>query len=146
MKMKSWCRRYKKIKFKETIATQFYSKLRTAYVTAAVYTQKKCGLNNPLLKFFCDLDPQLRKSSLKHKNLLNLKPYFETFLSSGCGEYSCEIQRYVTDSELPLPKGKERLDVWWNKVFKRNRYPVLTCLGPCLSIFTDVGMLIQHDE
>ena len=72
---------------------------------------KKYELNNPLLKSFCALNPRLRQSSLTHENLLNLKPYFETFLSSGCGEYSCKIQRYVTDSELPLPKGKERLDV-----------------------------------
>ena len=41
-----------------------------------------------------------------HENLLNLKPYFETFLSSDRGEYSSEIQKYVTDSELPLPKEK----------------------------------------
>ena len=72
-----------------------------------------------------------------HENLSNLKRYFETFLSSGCGEYSSEIQKYVTDSELPLPEEKERLDVWWNKVFKTNRYPLLSSLVcPCFSIFT----------
>ena len=66
-----------------------------------------------------------------------MRPYFETFLSSGRGEYSSEIQKYVTDSELLLPKEKERLDVWWNKVFKTNRYPLLSSLvHPCLSIFT----------
>ena len=43
----------------------------------------------------------------------------------------------VTDSEFSLPEEKERLDVWWNKVFKTNRYPVLSSLvHPCLSIFT----------
>ena len=43
----------------------------------------------------------------------------------------------ITDSEFPLPEEKERLDVWWNKVFKTNRYPVLSSLvHPCLSIFT----------
>ena len=80
----------------------------------------------------------MRQSSLTHENLLNLKPYFEIFLSSGCCEYSSEIQKYVTDSELPLPEEKERLDVLWNKVFKTNRYPVLSSLvRPCLSISTE---------
>ena len=68
-------------------------------------------LNNPLLRSFIALDPWLRQSSLTHENLLNLKPCFETFLSSGCGEYSSEIQRYVTDSESPLPEEKGRVDV-----------------------------------
>ena len=72
-----------------------------------------------------------------HEDLLNLKPYFKTFLSSGCGEYSSEIQKCVTDSELLLPEEKERLDNWWNKVFITNRYPVLsTLVHPCVSIFT----------
>ena len=120
MKIKSQCRRYEKTKFKET-ATNLYRKLRTAYVTAAVYIQKKYALNNPLVKFFCALDPRLRQSSLTHENLVNLKSYFETFLSSDRGEYLSETQKYVTDSELLLPEEKERLDVWWNKIFKTNR-------------------------
>ena len=41
-----------------------------------------------------------------HENLLNLKLKFETFSSSGSGEYSPEIQKYVTDSELALPEEK----------------------------------------
>ena len=83
----------RKSKIQRYIATNFYRKLRTAYVTAAVYIQKKYALNNPLLKFFFALDPRLRQSSLTHEKLLNLKPYFETFLSSGLGEYSSEIQK-----------------------------------------------------
>ena len=102
----------RKYKIQKEIATDFYRKLRTAFVTAAVYIQKKYALNNPLLKLFYALDPRLRQSFLTHENLLNLIPYFETFLSSGCGEYSSEIQKYVTDSELPLPEEKERLNVW----------------------------------
>ena len=83
------------------IATDLYIELCTAYVTAAVYIQKKYALNNPFLKYFCALDPRLRQSSLGHENLLNLKPYLETFSPSGYGEYSSEIQKYVTDSKLP---------------------------------------------
>ena len=66
-------------KVQRDIATDFYRKLLTAYVTAAVYIQKKYALNNPLLRFFCALDPRLRQSSLTHLNLLNLNPNFETF-------------------------------------------------------------------
>ena len=66
-----------------------------------------------------------------------MKAYFETFLSSGCGEYSFEIQKYVTDLEFALPEEKERLDFWWKKALKTNRYPVLSSLvRSCLSIFT----------
>ena len=128
----------RKSKIQRYIATNFFRKLRTACVTAAVYIQKKYALNNPLLKFLFALDPRLRQSSLTHENLLNLKPYFETFLSSGCGKYSSEIQKYVTDSELLLPEEKERLDVWWNKVLKTNRYLVLSSLVQSyLRIFMD---------
>lgn len=71
-----------------------------------------------------------------HENLLCLKPYFQTLSSRGCGEYSSEIQKYVTDSRWPLPEEKRRLDVWWNKVFKTYRYPMLSSLVcPCPSIF-----------
>ena len=69
----------RKNKIQRDIATDFYRKLRTAYFTAVVYIQKKYALNNPLLKLFCALDPRVRQSSLTHENLLNLKPYFETF-------------------------------------------------------------------
>ena len=55
--------------------TDFYRKLRTGYVTAAVYIQKKHMLNNALLKSFSTLDPRLHQFSLMHENLLNLKPY-----------------------------------------------------------------------
>ena len=52
-----------KNKIQREIATNFYRKLHTAYVTAAVYIQKKYALNNPLFKSFCALDPWLRQSS-----------------------------------------------------------------------------------
>ena len=129
-----------KNKIQRDIATDFYRKLHAAYVTAAVYSQKKYALNNPLLNFFYALDPRSRQSSLMHENLLNLKPYFETFLSSGCGEYSSEIKKYDSDSELLLPE--EKIDVWLNKVFKTNRYPVLSSLVcHCLSIF--MGRMVK---
>ena len=129
-------------KIQREIATDLYIKLCTAYVTAAVYIQKKYALNNPFLKYFCALDPRLRQSSLSHENLLNLKPYFETFSPSGYGEYLSDIQKYVTDSKLQLSKEKDRLGVWSNKVFKTNRYLVLRSLvRPCVSIF--MGPMVE---
>ena len=77
-----------------------------------------------------------------HKNLLNLKPYSETFLSSGCGEYLSKIQKYVTDSELLFPEEKERLDIWWNKVFKKNSCPVLSSLI-CLYLSIFTGPMVE---
>ena len=56
--------------------------------------------------------------------------------------HSSEIEKYVTDSELPLPEEKESSDVWWNNVFKINRYPVLSSLvRSYLSIFT--GLMVE---
>ena len=127
----------RKNKVQKEIVTDFYKKPRTAYVTAAAYIKTKYAINNPLPKSFCALDPKLRLSSLTHENLLNLKPNFQTFLSNGCGGFSTEIQKYITDSGLSLPEETERLDIWWNNVFKTKRYLVLSSLvRPCLSIFT----------
>ena len=68
----------RKNKVQKEIVTDFYRKLCTAYVTAGAYIKKKYAINN-LLKSFFALNPKLRQSSLTHENLLNLKPYFETF-------------------------------------------------------------------
>ena len=54
----------RKSKIQREIATDFYRKLCTAYVTAAVYIQTKYALNNPLLKSFCALDSRLHQSSI----------------------------------------------------------------------------------
>ena len=127
----------RKNKIQGDIATDFYRKLCTAYVITAVYIRKKYTLNNPRLEFFCALIYGYDNHFWHIKTFLNLKPYFETFLWSGCGENPFEMQKYITDSEFLLPEEKVRLDVWWNKVFKTNRYPVLSSLvRSCLSIFT----------
>ena len=108
----------RKIKVQKEIVTDFYKKLRTAHVTAAAYIKNKYAINNPLLKSVCALEPKLRQSSLNYENLLNLKPYFETFLSNDFGEFSTEIQKYITDSELPLPKETERLEQFSSSLSK----------------------------
>ena len=44
---------------------------------------------------------------------------------------------------MPLPEETERLDIWWDKVFKTKRYPVLSSLvRPCLRIFT--GLMVEY--
>lgn len=47
-----------------------------------------------------------------------------------------ETRKYVTNSDLPMFWEDERLDVWWNKVFKSSRLPVLSSLVHPLSILT----------
>ena len=49
----------RKNKVQKEIVTNFYKKLHTAYVTAAAYIKKKYAINNPLLKSFFALDPEL---------------------------------------------------------------------------------------
>ena len=53
-----------------------------------------------------------------------------------------EIPKYVTDSDLLMSGEGEQLDIWWIKVFKTCRCPVLSSLvRPCPSIFT--GSMIE---
>ena len=59
----------------------------------------------------------LRQKSSTYEQLLNLKPYFESFLKDSFSKYGMEISNYVTDSNLLMFGKDERLDVWWNKVF-----------------------------
>ena len=49
----------RKNKVQKEIVTDFYKKLRTAYVTAALTLKKKYTIINPLLKSFCALDLKL---------------------------------------------------------------------------------------
>ena len=58
----------------------------------------------------------LRQKSSTYEQLLNLKPYFESFLKDSFSEYGMKIPNYVTDSNLLMSGKDERLDVWWNKV------------------------------
>ena len=74
---------------------------------------------------------------LLHSYLINLKPYFETFLNDITGDYTAEIRNYIIDNQLPQPLENERLDSWWNKVSKTSCYPILSRLVyASLSIFT----------
>lgn len=119
------------------IAKDFYDKVRTAYVNSGVYLQKKYAIDNPVLKYLSAIDPIARGYSITHNYLLNLKPFFQTFLKDVSGDYSAEVRNYIIDNQLPQPLENERLDSWWSKVFKTGRYPMLSCLvRASLSIFT----------
>ena len=58
----------RKSKIQREIVTDFYRKLCTAHIAAAVYIQKKCGLNNPLLSSVSAIDSQLRQNSQAMSN------------------------------------------------------------------------------
>ena len=78
----------RKSKIQREIVIDFYRKLCTAHIAAAVYIQKKYALNIPLLSAISAIDSQLRQKFSSHEQLLNLKPYFESFLKdslSKCG-------------------------------------------------------------
>ena len=67
---------------------RFYQKFWTADKNfAAVYIQKKHALNNPLLSSLSAIDSHLCQKSSTHKQLFNLKPYFESFLKDSLSKY-----------------------------------------------------------
>ena len=41
-------------------------------------------------------------------------------------DFTTELRNYIIDSGLPQPQEAERLDVWWSKIFKTKRYPILS--------------------
>ena len=92
-------------------------KVCTAYVDSASCLQKKYAIDNPVLMYLSAIDPIARGHSVTHSYLINLKPYFETFLNDITGDYAAEIRNYIIDNQLPQPLENERLDSWWNKVF-----------------------------
>ena len=81
----------------------FYKKVRTAYVDSASYLQKKYAIDNPVLMYLSAIDPIARGHSVTHSYLINLKPYFETFLNDITDDYAAEIRNYIIDNQLPQP-------------------------------------------
>ena len=64
---------------------RFFQKFWTADKNfAAVYIQKK---HNPLLSSLSAIDSHLCQKSSTHKQLFNLKPYFESFLKDSLSKY-----------------------------------------------------------
>ena len=127
----------RKNKSQNEIVLDFYNKVRSSYLNSGVYLQKKYAIDNPVLKYLSAIDPVARGYSITHNYLINLKPFFQTFLNNVSGDYSAEVRNYIIDNQLPQPLENERLDSWWSKVFKTERYPVLSCLvRASLSIFT----------
>ena len=50
----------RKSKVQREIVTDFYQKLRTAYITAVVCIQEKLALNNPLLSLLSAIDSHVK--------------------------------------------------------------------------------------
>ena len=52
-------------------------------------------------------------------------------------DFTTELRNYIIDSDLPQPQETERLDVWWSKIFKTKRYPILgSVVKASLSVLT----------
>ena len=85
-----------------------------------------------------ELDPNSRQMSQTHEKLISLKSFFEPFISiDNSSDFTVELRNYVIDSDLPQPQETERLDVWWSKIFKTKRYPILgSVVKASLSVLT----------
>ena len=120
------------------IVLDFHRTVRKAYIQAGNYLQQKYPVENPLLEFMTGLDSNSRQMSQTHEKLISLKSFFEPFISiDNSSDFTAELRNYVIDSDLPQPQETERLDVWWSKIFKTKRYPILSSVVKAsLSIFT----------
>ena len=90
----------------------------------ASYLQTKYTINNKVLKYLSAIDPSARGHCLTHSYLKELYGYFAPFIKVDGSDYGLEIQRYMSDSSFPLFNVDDRLDEWWNNVFKTSQYPV----------------------
>lgn len=119
------------------IVKDFLKKLELAYTNAGVYIQKKYAIDSQLLTCLSALDPVIRGHTITHSHLLKLYPFFKFTCISQNDNYTAEISSYQIDKNLPEFNIGDRLDVWWNLIFKTNRYPTLSkVVKAALSIFT----------
>ena len=120
------------------IAEEFYQKLKSAYSTAGQYIQKKYPLDNQLLICLSGLNPSLCGHSKCHFALQRLYPYFKWLLEGEeYGDYFEEIHKYQLYRRLLEFNVGQRMDLWWNSVFKSNEYPALSVVvKAALSILT----------
>ncbi|KAF3858932.1 hypothetical protein F7725_012133 [Dissostichus mawsoni] len=119
----------------------FLADVRKAYITTAVYLQKKLPLASPTLTALSALDPLLRGHS---QATIQLKRYFGIFaewyaaapLASRPG-HPGELVRFNVDLTIPSFKEGESIVEWWGHVFdKPDKCPSLSAMVKCcLSIF-----------
>ncbi|CAJ1076412.1 hypothetical protein ROHU_023414 [Xyrichtys novacula] len=121
---------------KHALLVPFLASIRKAYITTAVYLQKKLPLDSPTLIAFSALDPLLRGHSQATIQLKRLSAMLSHLLPE---DKDLPRERIQFSVDLTLPKYKEGDGIveWWGHVFDQpGKYPALSALAKCgLCIF-----------
>ncbi|KAF3837635.1 hypothetical protein F7725_009403 [Dissostichus mawsoni] len=114
----------------------FLADVRKAYITTAVYLQKKLPLASPTLTALSALDPLLRGHSQATIQLKRLSGMLRHLLPAD-QDIQRELVRFNVDLTIPSFKEGESIVEWWGHVFdKPDKYPSLSAMVKCcLSIF-----------
>ncbi|XP_034058946.1 uncharacterized protein LOC117537731 isoform X2 [Gymnodraco acuticeps] len=114
----------------------FLAEVREAYITTAVYLQKKLPLASPTLTALSALDPLLRGHSQATIQLKRLSGMLRHLLPAD-QDIQRELVRFNVDLTIPSFKEGESMVEWWGHVFdKPDKYPSLSAMVKCcLSIF-----------
>ncbi|KAF0042481.1 hypothetical protein F2P81_006013 [Scophthalmus maximus] len=114
----------------------FLADVRKAYITTAVYLQKKLPLASPTLTALSALDPLLRGHSQATIQLKRLSGMLRHLLPAD-QDIQRELVWFNVDLTLPSFKEGESMVEWWGHVFdKPDKYPSLSAMVKCcLSIF-----------
>ncbi|KAJ4929459.1 hypothetical protein JOQ06_005067 [Pogonophryne albipinna] len=114
----------------------FLADVRKAYITTAVYLQKKLPLASPTLTALSALDPLLRGHSQATIQLKRLSGMLRHLLPAD-QDIQRELVRFNVDLTIPSFKEGESMVEWWGHVFdKPDKYPFLSAMVKCcLSIF-----------
>ncbi|KAL6473257.1 hypothetical protein MHYP_G00194450 [Metynnis hypsauchen] len=121
---------------KHALLVPFLASVRKAYITTAVYLQKKLPLNSPTLIALSALDPLLRGHSQATLQLKRLSAMLNPLLPED-QDLSRELVQFSVDLTLPRYKEGDGMVDWWGHVFHQpGKYPALSALAKCcLSIF-----------
>ncbi|KAL6478662.1 hypothetical protein MHYP_G00120950 [Metynnis hypsauchen] len=121
---------------KHALLVPFLASVRKAYITTAVYLQKKLPLNSPTLIALSALDPLLRGHSQATIQLKRLSAMLNHLLPED-QDLSRELVQFSVDLTLPRYKEGDGMVDWWGHVFHQpGKYPALSALAKCcLSIF-----------
>nr|XP_055062825.1 uncharacterized protein LOC129445854 isoform X1 [Misgurnus anguillicaudatus] len=116
------------------LLVSFLADVRKAYITTAVYLQKKLPLASPTLTALSALDPLLRGHS---QSTIQLKRLSGMHLLPADQDIQRELVHFNVDLSIPSFKVGESIVEWWGHVFdKPDKYPSLSALVKCcLSIF-----------
>ncbi|RXN22565.1 hypothetical protein ROHU_023414 [Labeo rohita] len=121
---------------KHPLLVPFLADIRKAYITTAVYLQKKLPLASPTLTALSALDPLLRGHSQATIQLKKLSGMLRHLLPAD-QDIHRELVQFNVDLTIPSFKEGESIVEWWGHVFdKLDKYPSLSVLVKCcLSIF-----------